>query len=160
MSESLLGRNAFNRGLKICKRAGLLSYKRYIVTLNDPRTGKPSARTTRERTEHEAPRWKFDLNSVKPTEWLTVVEDLLKRKFIFNGDDFWSVTQRGNWCPFCKTEKTFCINVNVAAYKCFNEKCPQPTGRLGQLVQRGSMAQAKARIQRTLKEAEEVEVTI
>jgi hypothetical protein len=71
-TESLLGRNAFDRGVKECIANGLLTYRRYVLTLNA--TSRP-----KERIEHENPKWKFDLNSVTAEQWEKICEALLHR---------------------------------------------------------------------------------
>jgi len=80
-TETLLGKNGFNIGVKECKSKKLLTYKRGTLTLHDPVTGKPSGRVGG-RVEHENPRWKFDLNAVNAETWRATVERLVKRSFI------------------------------------------------------------------------------
>ena len=130
-TKTLLGRNSFNRGLQQCVTDGLLSYRRYTLTLNDPRTKKPSDRVVA-RIEHENPRWKFDLNAVTADEWHKVCEALLKRKFIV-GESGWSYSTRESTCPLCAEERGFRVNFAEKNFQC--HKCAR-FGKLGQLVQR------------------------
>jgi hypothetical protein len=141
-TESLLGRNAFDRGVKECAANGLLIYRRYVLTLNA--TSRP-----KERIEHENPRWKFDLNSVTVEQWQKVCEALLKRTFIV-GDSGWSHATRESLCPFCTEPRSFRLNFKDSKYLCNNDKCGR-FGRMGQLVQRvlrvTQMSEAKKFIQ-------------
>jgi DNA-binding MarR family transcriptional regulator len=130
-AESLLGRNAFDRGVKECVAKALLSYRRYTLTLNDPRTGKPSTRTVG-RIEHANPTWEFDFKTVTPEQWQRVCAALLKREFIV-GDSGWSHATRESLCPFCKEARCFRLNFQESKYQCHH--C-ENHGRLGQLVQR------------------------
>ena len=134
-AESLLSKNAFNRGLLECQRKGLLSYKRGVLTLHDPRTGKVSVRPAREFVTHENPNWKFNLDSVTPAQWKHVCEKLLKRGLNVGGDG-WTYS-RWSACPFCKTQHGFSLNFERSQYVCHNRAdCKAPNGRLAQFVQR------------------------
>jgi hypothetical protein len=150
-SKTRLGRNSFDRGVQECTKAGLLTYQRYVLTINDPRTGEPSERAAGERTEHESPKWKFDLNTVTEAQWKTVIGKLLPGREFFADANGWSYTGRSGICPFCKTRRSFTLNFKLSRYKCFNEACGENrSGRLGQLVQRklrvNKMATAKSYI--------------
>jgi hypothetical protein len=154
-----LGRNSFDRGVQECTKAGLLTYQRYVLTINDPRTGKPSERAAGERIEHENPQWKFDLNTVTEGQWKMVISKLLHGREFIAGADGWSYTSRGGTCPFCKTQRSFSVNFKLSQYRCFNEACGlNRKGRLGQLVQRvlrvSKMATAKSYIKDCIEEQE------
>lgn len=129
-TETLLGKNAFNSGVKECNKK-LLTYKRGVLTLHDPVTGKPSERV-RGRVEHENPRWKFDLNSVSAEVWRATIERLVKHPFIV-GATGWSNATRQTYCPFCREVRSFRVNFSAAEFKCY--AC-QRHGRLGKLVQK------------------------
>jgi hypothetical protein len=150
-TESLLGRNAFDRGVKECAAKGLLTYRRYVLTLNA--TSRP-----KDRIEHENPRWKFDLNTVTAEGWQKVCEALLKRKFIV-ADSGWSHATRESLCPFCTESRSFRLNFKDSKYLCNNDKCGR-FGRMGQLVQRvlrvTQMSQAKQFIQAVIEKQEAV----
>jgi hypothetical protein len=152
-AQSQLGKNAFHRGLRECELRNILSYKRGVLTLNDPKTGNPSQRTSASRVEHANPRWRFDLNAVTAEQWQDVIGRLLHRTFIV-GSDGWTRTERGSMCPFCKKERCFTVNFTQGQYRCHNEECKSGRGRLGQLVQRVlglPMARAKAFIAESTK---------
>jgi hypothetical protein len=155
-AKTLPGRNAFDRGVQECEKAGLLSYSRYILTLNDPRTGQPSHRTPTERIEHANPTWVFDLNTVTADQWRVVVDRLLPGTEFNAGENGWSYTSRSVLCPFCKTESSFSVNFITCQFRCHSDRCGETGfGKLGQLVQRvqrGSMAQAKNFIRQCLQE--------
>lgn len=143
-TESLLKKDAFNRGLRECKLSKALSYKRSVLTLLDPATGAPSARQKHTRIEHANPKWKFDYDTVTATAWQRIIEDLLGRKFII-GSDGWTVTSRQG-CPFCKKPRCFAVNFQRSRYIC-HEGCGR--GRLAQLVCRAlrvSPAEAKLHV--------------
>ena len=108
---------------------GLLSYRRYTLTLNDPRTGKPSNRVV-SRIEHANPTWEFDFKTVKPEQWQKVCEALLKREFAVGGSG-WTHATLDSLCPFCKEVRSFRVNFQDAKYRC--HAC-ENHGRLGQLV--------------------------
>lgn len=135
-SESRLGRNAFDRGLKECLKRKLLTYKKYVLTLNDPVTGAPSNRGAHEFIRHENPQWKFDLNTVTADQWQQIVQELLKRDFLINSNG-WTWTRREILCPFCRTERSFTVNFQTGQYRCHAAQCgDKAAGRLGQLVAR------------------------
>jgi hypothetical protein len=150
-TESLLGRNAFDRGVKECAANGLLTYRRYVLTLNA--TSRP-----KEGIEHENPKWKFDLNAVTAEDWQEVCGALLKRTFIV-GDNGWSHATRESLCPFCTEPRSFRVNFKEAKYLCHYDKCAR-FGRLGQLVQRvlhvTSMSKAKDYIKAVIAKQEAV----
>lgn len=157
---SHLGRNAFGRGLRYCIRKGLLSYRRGVLTVNDPATGKPTERWKhpRVRIEHENPVWKFDLNTVKPEKWRIVVEELLHASF--PETDGWTHSTKDVGCPFCGEFGKFNVNFSESRYKCHASGCRE-SGRLGQLVQRvhrTTMDAAKTFIQEKIREEERVAV--
>jgi hypothetical protein len=145
-TETLLGKNAFNIGVKECKSKKLLAYKRGVLTLHDPLTGKISERV-RGRVEHENPQWKFDLNSVSAEVWRAAIERLVKHPFIV-GSTGWTHSTRETYCPFCHEVRSFRVNFSTAEFKCY--AC-QRHGRLGKLVQKllgtASMGKAKEFIQ-------------
>ncbi len=133
--ESGLGRNAFDRGLKECTAKGLLSYRRYVLTLSDPATGAPSKRV-RGRIEHENPKWEFDLDEVKAETWRAVVERLMQRRFVI-GSNGWSNSARETFCPFCKEARSFRVHFGTAEHKCeFKCHACARYGRLGKLIQK------------------------
>lgn len=141
-AETLLGKNGFNIGMKECKSKKLLTYKRGLLSLNDPITGKPSERI-RGRVEHENPRWKFDLNTVDAGTWRATVERLTKRAFIV-GSTGWTHATRETHCPFCREVRSFRANFTAAEFQC--SAC-QRYGRLGKLVQKllGTSSMMKAK---------------
>jgi hypothetical protein len=155
-AKTLLGRNAFDRGVNECITAGVLSYSRYILTLNDPRTGQPSHRISAERIEHANPAWAYDLKDVTADQWRVVVDRLLPGREFNAGDDGWSSTGRGGTCPFCKSQRSFSVNFITCRYRCYSDTCGDNSrGKLGQLVhrlRRISMAQAKNFIRQCLQE--------
>jgi hypothetical protein len=133
MKESLLGRNAFGRGKLECERRNLLTYstKKQILTLNDPLTGKPNARTAHERIEHENPVWRIlDLNTVPPDVWKLTIERVMRREFYVDHSG-WTVAGKDVFCPFCKKARGFSVNYVKAAFKCYDCK---EHGKLCQLV--------------------------
>ena len=130
-AETLLGKNAFNTGVKECRTKKLLTYKRGLLSLHDPVTGKPSERV-RGRVEHENPRWKFDLNKVSAETWRATVERLMKRRFVL-GSSGWSNASRETYCPYCKEPRSFRLNFATAEFKC--HACAR-YGRLGKLLQK------------------------
>jgi hypothetical protein len=154
---SLLGVHAFCRGLQECKKRGLLSYKRSVLTLCDPVTGKRSERHKYAcRIEHEKPEWKFDLDAVTADQWQFVVEKILPGTPT-GGHNGWTRTSLHVLCPFCGCERTFAVNCRTGHYSCQSEKCSNhATGRLGRLVQRvlglKRMSHAKAYIQKSVGE--------
>ncbi len=141
-AETLLGKNAFNVGVKECKTKKLLTYKRGTLTLHDPATGKPSERV-RGRIEHDNPRWKFDLNTVSAEVWRATIERLVKRPFIM-GNSGWTHATRETHCPFCREVRSFRVNFGTAEYQC--RHCER-YGRLGKLVQKllGTMRMDEAK---------------
>ncbi len=143
--ESLLGRNAFNRGVSECKRKRLLTFKRGLLNLLDPETGAPSARTGRIRVEHENAVWKFDLNTVGAETWRATVARLVKTPFTVDSITGWTHCKRGSHCPFCGKERSFRVNFSKAKFQCFG--CER-NGGLGKLVQKllgtASMEKVKA----------------
>jgi hypothetical protein len=144
--ESLLGRNAFNRGLKQCAKLKLLTYKRYVLTLNDPATGAPTYRVAGGRIDHENPQWKFDLNKVTAEQWQATVERLLRKEFIV-GSSGWTHATKTTRCPLCKHCRCFRANFGASQFLC--EHC-NANGRLAQLVMRVrriKMSEAKLFIQ-------------
>jgi hypothetical protein len=163
---SLLGVNAFGRGLKECKKRALLSYKRGVLTLNDPVTGKPSERYKYEcRIEHEKPEWRFDLDSVTAVQWQHVLEKILPGTAL-GGHNGWTRTSLHVLCPFCHEERTFAVNTRTGHYSCKSEKCSNHSnngkGRLGQLVQRvlglKKMSHVKAYLQKSITDMQEVTI--
>jgi hypothetical protein len=144
--QSLLGRNAFNRGRKECVKLKLLSYKRQKLILNDPATGRPSYRVAGGRIEHENPQWKFDLNTVTAEQWRATIERLLRHQFIV-GDSGWTHGTKDTRCPFCKEFRCFRVNFGASQFLCHG--CNK-NGRLAQLVMRVrriKMPEAKLYIQ-------------
>lgn len=142
--ESLLGRNAFNRGVRECKNKRLLTFKRGLLTLNDPETGRPSERVS-SRVEHENPQWNFDLNDVDAATWRASVERLFKFPFTVDKITGWTHCKRGTYCPFCRKERKFRVNFTEAKYQCFN--CER-SGWLGKLVQKllGTASMVKVKL--------------
>jgi hypothetical protein len=130
-TETLLGKNGFNIGVSECKRRKLLTYRRSLLTLNDPVTGKPSERVGG-RVEHENPRWKFDLNKVSAETWRATVQRLVKLPFIV-GATGWTHATRETHCPFCREVRSFRVNFSTAEFQCY--ACERH-GRLGKLVQK------------------------
>jgi hypothetical protein len=153
--SSLLGVNAFCRGLQECKKRGLLSYKRSVLTLCDPVTGKASVRHKYAcRVEHEKPEWKFDLDTVTADQWQHVIEKILPGTPA-GGHNGWTRTSRHMLCPFCGCERTFAVNCRTGHYSCQSEKCSNhATGRLAQLVKRvqgfKKLAHAKVFVQKSI----------
>lgn len=150
---SQLGRNAFSRGLRYCTGKKLFSYKKGVLTLHDPLTGKPTERwrSERVRIQHENTVWRFDLNEVTPEQWRAVVERLLKQAI--PAADKWTLSKEIP-CPHCGKAGAFSVNFSVAGYICHGCK---EKGRLGQLVQRvhgGNMDAAKVFIQESIRESE------
>ena len=136
--------------MKECIANGLLTYRRYVLTLN-------ATSTPKDRIEHEHPKWKFDLNLVTAEQWQKVCEALLHRTFI-GGDSGWSHATRESLCPFCTEPRSFSVNFKEAKYKCYDEQC-QSYGRLGQLVQRVlrvQMSEAKEYIKAQIAKREAV----
>lgn len=111
-TETRLGRTAFDRGVTECAKRGLLTYKRYVLTLNDPRTGKPSVRQPHEFTRHEDTNWKYNFNDLAAEHWRAVLADLLPRAVFNEGTDGWTHTSREVRCPFCHAERVFRVNVH------------------------------------------------
>jgi hypothetical protein len=130
-AETLLGRNAFNRGLKECVKRGLVKYKRQTLALNDPATGKPSTKTLHERVRHANADWKFNLDAITAAEWQRVAERLLKRDITVSASG-WSHTTADSLCPFCKEPRSFTMNFALSRWKCHH--C-DARGRMFQLVQ-------------------------
>jgi hypothetical protein len=147
-AKSLVGRNAFDRGIKDCIKNGLLTYRRYEINLN------AVGGSRKERIQHDNPRWKFDLNVVSAAEWERVCTALLRREFTVASDG-WTYTTREALCPFCKEPRGFRVNFGEAKYKCF--ACER-FGRMGQLVQRvlrvTSMSEAKKYIKAVIAKQE------
>jgi hypothetical protein len=132
-TETTLGRNAFDRGVNECVARGLLTYSRYVLTLNDPKTAKPSGRVKKEFIHHENTNWKtLDFKDVTPEQWKKVVEKLLRTEFIL-GDSGWTHGTRTTVCPLCKETRSFRLNFKEQEYRC--HAC-ENFGKLGQLVQR------------------------
>jgi hypothetical protein len=159
--ESLLGKNAFNRGLRECEKRGLFSYRRQILVLNDPRTGKPSERSKYAgRTEHTDPAWQFDLDTVKPEHWQSILEKILHTELIV-GSDGWTKTNLQSLCPFCKEARCFAVNFAASQFKCHAPACGEK-GRLAQLVRRvlriNNMAQTKVYLQQCIAALQEVTI--
>ena len=147
---SHLGKNAFDRGVRYCISRKFLSYRKHVLTVNDPQTGKPTERWKNAgvRIEHENTHWKFDLNTVTPEEWQTVVEKLLHESFAGDG---WR-HGKDIACPFCGERDVFAVNFSLSGFTCHG--CREK-GKLGQLVQRvrgTNMGAAKVFIQETIKE--------
>jgi hypothetical protein len=135
--QSLLAVNGFCRGLKDCKKRGLLSYKRSVLILNDPVTGKPSERFKyADRIEHAKPHWKFDLDTVTAEQWQRILEHFLPG-LPEGGHNGWTRTSLQVRCPLCHEDRTFAVNTKTARYSCQSEKCGHGgKGRLAQLVHR------------------------
>jgi hypothetical protein len=131
-AETLLGRNAFNRGKKECVKRGLLKYNRQVLTLHDPATGKPSTKERQQRVYHKDAQWKFSLDDITGTEWQKVAEDLFKRSFTV-GAAGWTHTTPDNICPFCKEGRAFTMHFEHSQWKC--HQCRE-RGRIFQLLQR------------------------
>jgi ribosomal protein L37AE/L43A len=131
-SETLVARNAFNRGVKECVKRGLVNYKRHRLTLHDPTTGRPSTKQRAERVRHAEADWKFKLDDITGEQWQRVAEKLLKREFTV-GASGWSHTTSDSLCPFCNEPRSFTIHFANSQWKC--HKCGE-RGRLFPLVQR------------------------
>jgi hypothetical protein len=143
--ESVLGRNAFNRGVSECLRKRLLTYRRGLLTLNDPETGRPSERVGGSRVEHENPAWKFDLNTVDAETWRASVERLVKSSFTVDKITGWTHCKRDSYCPFCGKERTFRVNFTAAKFQCF--ACER-NGGLGKLLMKllGTASMTKVKV--------------
>ena len=155
-----VGKNTFTRGLACCEAKKLLSYRRKILTLFDPLTGKPPARwkSPREWIDHANPTWKFDLGKITPSEWHAIVEKLLYQTF--PDVDGWTPTTKELRCPFCKQHGEFSVNFHIARYTCHG--CRE-AGMLGQLVKQvrgGDMNAAKQFIQEAIEEKERQEIPV
>lgn len=131
-TESLLGKNGFNRGFAECRSKGLFAYRRNVLTLHDPRTRKPSERQPREFVHHEDANWKFPLDAVTPEQWQRVIEILLHKQF-FVGPTGWTYTRPEILCPSCKRERSFSASFALSQFNC--HECGA-SGRLFQLVAR------------------------
>jgi hypothetical protein len=140
VAESRLCRTAFNRGLKECKDNGLLSFKKYELTLHDPQTGKPSVRQKKDFLQHEDTNWKYNLDDLTAEHWRVVLRELLPRLSFNEGADGWTYTSRDVPCPFCHEENCFRVNFRerivkgekkAPSFEC--KKCDR-FGFLGQLV--------------------------
>ena len=143
--ESLLGRNPFNRGVSECLRKKLLTFKRGVLTLTDPETGRLSARTGHVRVEHENPDYKFPLKDVTAETWRATLDRLVKTPFVMDDLTGWSRAIRGIFCPFCGKERTFRVNFRTGSFGCFG--CKRGGGLatlLQKLMPTTSMAKAKA----------------
>jgi len=126
-----VSKNTFTAKLKTLIRKKLLSYRRGVLILHDPMTGKPSERWRNEREfiYHENAKWAFDLNGVKPEEWHTVLEKALRQTIpFFNG---WQ-TVKDFGCPFCGAVGKFSLSFDDAGFRC--RACRDGHGKLGQLV--------------------------
>jgi hypothetical protein len=130
-TETLLGRNAFNRGLKECAKSGLLKYKRNTITLHDPLTRKPSTKTRQQPVYHEGAQWKFNLDAITADEWQRVAERLLKRSVTVSASG-WTNTTADGLCPFCTHARSFTMHFDHSQWKCHH--CGK-RGRMFQLVQ-------------------------
>jgi len=158
LEMSNVSRNTFASGLKYCTRKGLLAYRRGILTLNDPRTGKAPARWKygRQFTKHDAPKWKFDLHRVEPEQWKATLEKLMRQTF--PECDGWTPQTADVACPLCGEHGKFSMNFHKGTFKCF--ACSKGGG-LGKLVQHllhGTMDDAKKYIQDTIEESERIPV--
>jgi hypothetical protein len=133
-TQTLLGKNAFNRGLKECTKRGLVKYKRQTLTVNDPVTRKPSTKSRREIVKHDGPdvKWRFSLDAITADQWQRVAEKLLHRDFTVNASG-WTHTRPDDFCPFCKEARSFTMNFAQSQWKCHH--C-DARGRMFQLVQR------------------------
>lgn len=149
-AETRLGRNAFDRGVKECVKKKLLTYKRYVLTLNDPKTGEPSKREKQEFVRHEDANYRFDFRDVTAQQWQVVIQRLLKREFTINASD-WTHARPDNLCPFCKEARSFTVNFTKQKFNCHHCK---RHGKLGQLVQQvlrvTQMAKAKQYIREVI----------
>jgi hypothetical protein len=130
-AETLLGRNAFNRGLKECAKSGLLKYKRNTLTLHDPVTRKPSTKTRNVKDYAGDRNWKFSLDAITAEEWQKVAQRLLGRQLTVNASG-WSHTTADGLCPFCTQPRSFTMNFSQSQWKCHH--CGK-RGRMFQLVQ-------------------------
>ncbi len=149
---SYLGENAFNRGVRYCIGRKLLSYRKHILTVNDPQTSKPTERWKNKgvRIDHENTHWKFDLNTVTPEEWHGVVQKAMQQTISFF-DGWRTVKELG--CPYCGEQGKFSLSFSDSGFRC--HACQQGHGKLGQLVQhvRGTnMDAAKVFIQETIEQ--------
>ena len=131
-SETLLARNAFNRGVQECVKRGLVKFKRQKLTVNDPATGKPSMKVRGERVRHADALWQFNLDAITGDQWQRVAERLLKRQLTVNASG-WTHTTADGLCPFCKEPRCFTMNFARSQWKCHH--CNEH-GRMFQLVQR------------------------
>jgi len=158
---SKLSRKAFNRGLQICKRKRLLSYRGETLTLNDPETGKPS-----ERRPVSMP-MPLDFRDITSKGWEEICCHLLGGSFE-PGRKGWTRTTADRICPYCGSAKGFAIHFEWQRFHCFN--CGEKNG-LGFLVKHvlgaDRMYDASLYCERVLKhapeiqeKAEEVEVTV
>ena len=149
-----LGKNAFNRGVRYCIGRKLLSYRKHVLTLHDPQTGKPTERWKNKgvRVEHENAHWKYDLDKFSSEEWRIVLEKLLHESI--TSFDGWRTLQKIR-CPFCGERGSFSMSMSTSSgFRCHGSGC-RVHGKLGQLVQRvrgTNMDAAKVFIQETIEQ--------
>jgi len=129
-AEAMLGRNAFFAGLRELRKNKLLTYKRGLLTLNDPVTKEPSKRTKRVLVYDKATNWEFKFDAVTEQQWAATMKRLLKREFVLGASD-WTVSGGDDLCPFCHNARGFRVNYKESKYQC---KVCGRYGRLGQLV--------------------------
>jgi hypothetical protein len=143
--ESLLGRNPFNRGVSECLKKRLLTFKHGVLTLTDPETGAPSARTGHVRIDHENPKYKLDFKDVGSDVWRATVVRLSNNPFYEDTATGWTKCVRGSRCPFCGKDRTFSVNFKTGSYRCFD--CKHRGGLailLQKLMSTSNMAKVKA----------------
>jgi hypothetical protein len=131
-TETMLGIDAFYDGLRECKKAKLLVFKKGTLTLLDPRTGERSTRTKQTLVYDKNTNWRFPLDDITAAQWEAVIRRLLKRELV-NGASGWTVSGADDLCPLCHAARGFRVNYEDAKYSC--KECGS-YGRLGQLVHR------------------------
>lgn len=126
-----VSKNSFTSALRSLTNKKLLSYRRGVLTLHDPLTGKPVERWRypRKLVNHENAQWAFDLNKVTAEEWHAVLERALRVPIPFF-DGWHTVKELG--CPFCGECGKFSLSFESAGFKC-HAACKEH-GKLGQLV--------------------------
>jgi len=118
---------AFSSGLAYLKAEKLVTYRKQMLTVNDPRTGEPADRSDNPKPwiDHgPGTNWKDgDLDDVPAEDFQRFVEAMLGRKFEV-GEDGWTLRSE---CPFCHYKRRF--RMNFAWSQCICD-----CGKRGRLV--------------------------
>jgi hypothetical protein len=118
---------AFKSGLAYLKAEKLVTYRKQMLTVNDPRTGEPADRSDnpKPRIDHgPGTNWKDgNLDDVPAEDFQRFVEAMLGRKFEV-GEDGWTLRSE---CPFCNYKKRFRMNFTWSQFIC-------DCGKRGRLV--------------------------